>query len=427
MKRNLILICSLLCFLGIITDIQAQPAQKLVQVIVSPDRADWTYGLKENATFKVQVYKDNVLLKNVAVDYEIGPEYFPTETKQDVILKNGELTLKSSMKEPGFLRCKVVAKVDGKRYDNMATVGYTPDKLLPKSPEPKDFDQFWTDAIKEARKMDLDPKMTLLPAKCTSTQNVYEISFRNERFNSRIYGILITPKKPGKYPAILQVPGAGIRPYNGANYGENIITLEIGIHGIPVTLAPEVYSNLDSGGLSGYPHMNMNKRDSHYYKRVFLGCVRAVDFIYSLPEFDGKTVGVTGGSQGGALSIVTAGLDPRIQFLAAYYPAMCDFAGFLNKRAGGWPHYYRNATPQPNEVETLSYFDVANFARRVKVPGFYSWGFNDTVCPPTSMYAAFNVIPAEKELKLYLDTGHWTYPEQREKGNNWLKDKCANK
>lgn len=424
MKRNLLFICSLFYFWGIAINMQAQPAQQLVNVVVSPDHADWNYKAKENATFKVQVYKDNILMKNVSVDYEIGPEFFPTEKKQDVVLKNGEIILKSSMKEPGFLRCKVTAKVDGVNYEGMTTVGYDVEKIRPTTAEPKDFDEFWTNAIEEARKTPLDPRMILLPEKCTSTQDVYEVSFQNERTGSRIYGILTTPNSPGRYPAVLKVPGAGIRPYGGSSMGDNIIVLEIGIHGIPVTLPQEVYNNLSAGALNGYQQFNMNNRDKHYYKRVFSGCVRAVDFIYSLPGFDGSTIGVTGGSQGGALSIITAGLDPRIKFLAAYYPAMCDYAGYLNNRAGGWPHYYRNAKPQPNEVETLAYFDVVNFARRVKVPGWYSWGFNDVTCPPTSMHAAYNVIPGSKELNLYLNTGHWTYPEQRTAGDNWLRDQC---
>ncbi len=423
MKKILLLSC-LCCILAIHTNAYSQPAQKLVNVVISPDHADWKYTTKEQAVFDVQVYKDNELVKNVVIDYELGPEYFPVEKKQDILLKDGKLTLKSSMKEPGFLRCKVTAKVDGKKYEEMATAGFEADKIQPAGSDPKDFDEFWSGAIKEAQKIPLDSKMILLPEKCTSALNFYEISFQNERLGSRIYGILSVPKNPGKYPAVLKVPGAGIRPYSGSSYGDDIITLEIGIHGLSVTLQPEVYSNLAAGGLRDYNRINMNNRDTHYYKRVYLGCVRAIDFIYSLPEFDGKTVGVTGGSQGGALSIITAGLDSRIKFLAAYYPALCDFAGYLNKRAGGWPHYYRDAKPQPNEVETLSYFDVVNFARRVKAPGWYSWGFNDLTCPPTSMYAAYNVIPAGKELHLYLNTGHWTYPEQREAGDKWLREQC---
>ncbi|MDH6304338.1 cephalosporin-C deacetylase [Parabacteroides sp. PF5-5] len=421
MKNVILFLCYWIFFLGAVTNLQAQPSQKLVNVIVSPNHTDWKYQTKEEASFSVKVYKNENLLQNVTIDYELGPEYFPTIKKQDVVLKDGTTTLKSSMNIPGFLRCKVTAKVDGKNYEGMATVAYNEEKIQPTTNDPKDFDSFWSDAINEARKTPLDAKMVLLPEKCTATQNAYQVNFQNDRPDSRIYAILMVPKKTGKYPAILQVPGAGIRPYNGANYGDDVISLEIGIHGIPVTLSPEVYSNLAVGGLRDYWSINRNNRDTHYYKRVYLGCVRAIDFIYSLPEFDGNTVGVTGGSQGGALSIITAGLDSRIKFLAAYYPALCDFAGYLNKRAGGWPHYYKDAQPAANETETLPYFDVVNFARRVKVPGWYSWGFNDTVCPPTSMHAAYNVIPGAKELVLFLETGHWTYPEQRAIGTGWMK------
>ena len=169
----------------------------------------------------------------------------------------------------------------------------------------------------------------------------------------------------------------------------------------------------------------MNNRDAFYYKRVYLGCVRAVDFIFTLTEFNGTDVSVTGGSQGGALTIVTAGLDKRIKYMAAMYPALCDNTGYLNKRAGGWPHYFKSTEPKPGEIETLGYYDVVNFARRITIPGFYTWGYNDLTCPPTSMYSAYNVITAPKELQIFQETGHWTFPEQTEILNNWLLKKLG--
>lgn len=421
MKKITLPFLALLFVLVAAFSMQAQPPQRLVTVIVSPDHTDWRYQANEEVTFTVQVLRNENLLKDVTVDYEIGPEYFPTAKKEGVVLKDGKTTLKSSMKMPGFLRCKVTAKVDGKSYEGLATAAIDEDQILPTTANPDDFDAFWTKAIADARNVPLDPKMVLIPDRCTSTQNAFEISYQNDQNGSRMYGILMVPKKQGKYPAILRVPGAGIRPYYGANLGDDVISLEIGIHGIPVTLPQEVYSNLAAGGLRNYWSVNKNDRDAHYYKRVFLGCVKAVDFIYALPEFDGATVGVTGGSQGGALSIITAGLEPRIKFLAAYYPAMCDFAGYLNGRAGGWPHYFREAKPAPGDMETLPYFDVVNFARRVQAPGWYSWGYNDVTCPPTSMHAAYNVIPGQKELHLYLETGHWTFPEQHAACAEWMK------
>ncbi len=403
-------------------NISSQVGTPLIKVIVSPDHKDWTYKLNETAKFSVQVLKYGNLIENVIVDYETGPETLPDVKKEGVVLKTGKIEFSGTMKVPGFYRVRIWAIVDGRRYEGLATAGFEPERIQPTIKDPADFDIFWTNAIAEARKINLDPMLTLMPERCTSEINVYHISFQNNAFMSRIYGILAVPKKPGKYPAILKVPGAGIRPYTGdarlAATGS--ITLEIGIHGIPVNLDMQVYNNLNGGALAGYPNIRLNDRDAFYYKRVYIGCIRAIDFIFTLPEFDGTNIAVTGGSQGGALTIVTAGLDKRIKYAAAMFPALCDNTGYLNNRAGGWPHYFRNVQPKPGEVETLGYYDVVNFARRVTVPGYYTWGFNDLTCPPTSMYSAYNVITAPKELNIFQETGHWTFPEQSEAVNNWL-------
>jgi len=423
-KLTRIIILSLL-FTVVSLNIFSQYGTPLIKVIVAPDHKDWTYKVSETAKFSVQIIQYGNLLENVTVDYEAGPEMLPDIKKEGVVLKNGKMEFSGKMNVPGFYRFRVWAVVDGRRYEGLATAAFEPEKIQPTVKDPADFDSFWTNAIAEARKFNLDPRITLLPERCTSDANVYHISFQNEAFGSRIYGMLAMPKKPGKYPAILKVPGAGVRPYSGdaRTAGLGFIVLEIGIHGVPVNLEPQVYTDLGAGALTGYNSVKMNDRNTHYYKRVYVGCVRAVDFIYSLPEFNGKDIAVTGGSQGGALTIVTAGLDNRIKYAAALYPALCDHTGYLNKRAGGWPHYFRNAEPKPGEIETLGYYDVVNFARRVKAPGYYTWGYNDITCPPTSMYSAYSVITAPKELHIYQETGHWTFPEQTEALNNWLVKK----
>lgn len=401
----------------------------LYKVIIAPDHNDWVYKTGEQAKFSVQVLKYGNPVENVTIDYEAGPEMLPDVKKEGVVLKNGKTEFTGTMKTPGFYRVRVWAVADGRRYEGLATAAFDPENIKPTVTDPADFDTFWKGAIEEARKVNLDPKLTLMPERCSSLSNVYHISFQNEAIGSRIYGILCVPKKTDKYPALLRVPGAGIRPYGGdvRTADRGIITLEIGIHGIPLNLDPQVYADLNGGALANYNSIRMNERNTHYYKRVYLGCVRAVDFIFSLPEFNGTDIAVTGGSQGGALTIVTAGLDNRIKYAAAIYPALCDHTGYLNKRAGGWPHYFRNRAPLPNEGETLGYYDVVNFARRVTVPGFYTWGFNDLTCPPTSMYSAYNVITAPKELVLFQETGHWTFPEENDVVNSWLLDKLKGK
>jgi cephalosporin-C deacetylase len=413
----------------------AQPAERLIKVIVAPDRDDWTYKIGQNVKFNVMVLKNGNLLKNTKISYEIGPEKMTPTQKDSTVLKDGSISLNGgTMNTSGFLRCIVTAKVDGKEYRNLATAGFEPEKIQPTVEMPSDFKEFWDKAKADLAKVPLDAKMTLLPERCTETVNVYHVNIQNFRQGGtvRLYGILCMPKKEGKYPAILHVPGAGVRPYSGdiRNAEKGIITLQIGIHGIPVTMDAGVYNDMIAGWLNQYWTYNLDNRDLYYFKRVYLGCVRANDFIFSLPNFDGQNLAVTGGSQGGALSIVTAGLDSRVKWSAPIYPALADMTGYLKGRAGGWPHIFDKNNPHhqiESKIKTASYYDVVNFAKQLKVPTFYSMGFNDETCPPTSMWAAYNSISSSKELKLYLETGHWTYPEENEVVNNWILEKLGRK
>ena len=395
-----------------------------IRVVVSPDHNDWEYALGEKCTFTVRVVKAQNLLPDVTVDYELGPEMYPTEKKEGVVLKDGTLKLRSSMKTPGFLRCKVKAHVDGRTYEGLATAAYEPDKLRPVSQLPDDFQSYWSETLRKARELPLNPLMTLLPERCTETDNVYQVSFQTKPGGGRFYGILSIPMKEGKYPALLRVPGAGVRPYTGDTYTApgRVITLEVGIHGIPVTMQQSVYDALANGALSNYWTFRRDDRDAIYYNRVIVGALRAVDLICSLPQFDGKTLGVTGSSQGGALTIITAALDSRVTFLAPVHPAMCDHEAFFEKRACGWPHYFLYYGGADDKVrQIVRYYDTANFARFIKVPGWYSWGYNDEVCPPTSMHAAYNLIEAPKELHPYLETGHYWYQEQWDAWQAWIR------
>jgi cephalosporin-C deacetylase-like acetyl esterase len=406
----------------------SQPSEQFIKVVVAPDHSNWEYKIGEPVRFTISVLQNGNLLKNAVVRYELGPEKMPPVKKDSLTVASGSLDVAADgMKVPGFLQLAAYAYLNGKQYRGLATVGFEPLKIQPTVALPADFLAFWNKAKSELSNIPLDARMTLLPERSTEKVAVYHVNLQNHG-NSRLYGILCVPKGEGKYPAILQVPGAGVRPYGGdiATAEKGFITLQIGIHGVPVTMDPAVYASLGQGPLAGYWNYNMDSKDQFYFKRVYLGCVRAVDFIHSLSQYDGVHLGVTGGSQGGALSIVTAALDERVKYLAAFYPALSDVTGYLHGRAGGWPHYFEKSNVARNhtkeKTETIAYYDVVNFARQLKTPGIYSWGFNDVVCPPTSMYASYNEIKAPKQLYLALETGHWTYREQNEKLENWLQE-----
>ncbi|MGF1635753.1 MAG: acetylxylan esterase [Cyclobacteriaceae bacterium] len=409
----------------------AQPARQLVNIHITPDHKDWVYKIGEIVSFDVSISINGIIQEEIEARYELGPDLMPPIKSESLNLKKGSATVKGgTMRTPGFLRLWVYAIYEGQEYRECATAAFEPATIQPTAKLPTDFTEFWKTNLEKARELPLNATMTLIPEKSSLLVDVYHISYQNERPGSRMYGILCMPKSEGKKPAILSVPGAGVRPYHGVMdmAEKGIITLQVGIHGVPVNMPQEVYDNLRFGALDGYPHANLDNRDAYYFKRVFTGCARAVDFIFDLPEFDGENLAIMGGSQGGALSITTAALDNRIKYLAAFYPALCDLPGFAEgNRAGGWPHMFRHAKKDDllvkQKIANSAYFDVVNFARQITIPGWYSWGFNDVVCPPTSMYAAFNVIDADKKLSLYLDTGHWTYPEQRQERDQWVLDR----
>jgi cephalosporin-C deacetylase-like acetyl esterase len=410
----------------------------VVRVSVVPERSDWTYTMGAPARFRVAITRDGHALAGTALRYACGPEMMPPAVEKTATLPADVLTIEGgTLKEPGFLRCAVTTTVEGREYRSVGTAAYAPEKIVPAVENPADFDAFWAQAKEALAKLPIDARLTPKPDLSTAKADVYQVSLQNVGGDptgaSRFYGILAVPTAEGRFPAVMNPPGAGVRPYRGLVElaGKGFITLQVGIHGIPVDLPLEAYDSLRAGAFDsgrGYATFNLDDPERYYYRRVYLGCLRANDFLVSHPKWDGKNLIVTGGSQGGALTIVTAGLDPRVTALAPYYPALSDMTGYVKGRAGGWPHIFREEKDghrTPAKMRTAAYYDVVNFARRVKAPGLYSWGWNDEVCPPTSTYAAYNVVTAPKELLLAVETGHFQVPEQTEKVDRWIEKQVA--
>lgn len=420
--KTLLLLLATVCVLPVAAQIRGYN----IQVNVVPDHQDWTCKVGETATFRISVTKSATPLAGAVIDYEAGPEMYQDVKKTAVVLKDGTLTVKGKMSKPGFYRVDVKTTIGGKEYKGACAAAFSPEQLKPTTVNPADFDQFWQNAISEARHTDLNPTKRLLPERCTKDVNVYEVSFQNVRWGSRTYGILCEPVKPGKYPALLRVPGAGVRPYGGDIYtaSKGAVTLEIGIHGIPVTMQQSVYDDLGQGALNGYWEFGMDNRDKSYYKHVVLGCIRALDYIEQYTPWNGKELGVTGSSQGGFLSLATAGLDRRITFYAPVHAALCDHTASLKGVACGWPHYFywNKGKGMEKQIETSRYYDGVNFARRITnaQTGWFSFGYNDDVVPPTTAWATYNIVKGPKSITPYQQTAHFWYQEQWDEWENWL-------
>lgn len=432
MQRIIILICTLFTLTA--SAQFSKPRREYVEYLVSTDHIDRNYQTGQPAYVKLQAFVGGVPLENVYVHYTHGNEMMPLSTGDSILIRSGEALIPiGTRQEPGFRTCHLRFTVDGKEYKDMVKVGYSTESIRPVIPMPQDFEKFWSKVLKKVRSIPMDVEVTPLPQYDSPTVKVSLVKIVCGENGRSIYGFLAQPKKEGKYPVLFTPPGAGVKKIDPIlNYAEmGFISLNIEIHGFLPDQSVEEYKKLNEQ-YGDYMYTNLHDPYTYYYKDVYAGCVRAVDYLCSLPQFDGNNVCVTGGSQGGALTIVTAALHPRVTCLAPFYPALSDMNGFLHERAGGWPKFfYDEKTINEMEgasieeaVHTLSYYDVVNFAKLIKVPGFYSFGYNDETCSATSIMSVINSVNAPKKIVITPTSGHWRFPATNMESIQWMKEQC---
>ena len=430
MKR-LILCLYWIMLVVFVTNAENYPYRSDVLWVTVPNHANWLYKTGEKASVEVQLYKYGIPQDEVMVSYEIGDDLMPADTKGSIVLKKGKGTITmGTMKKPGFRDCRMTVKLGNQVYKHHVKVGFSVDQILPYTQMPSDFKEFWNKNKQELNSFPLTYTKELAKEYCTDKIDCYLVKLQINKQGQSVYGYLFYPKNAQKKncPVVLCPPGAGIKtikePLRHKYYAEQgCIRLEMEIHGLNPTMTTEEFKEISTafGNESNYLNINLDNRDNYYMKRVYMACVRAIDLLTSLPEWDGKNVIVQGGSQGGALAIVTAGLDERVTLCVANHPALSDMAGFKAERADGYPHFSRTpGMDTPEKIKTMSYYDVVNFARLVKAHTYITWGFNDDVCPPTTSYAAYNVLTCPKEALITPINEHWT-SEVTERGHlDWI-------
>lgn len=401
--------------------------------VTEPDHPDWIYRTGEKAKIKISLFKYGIPQDGITVNYETGSELMPSDKTGSITLKNGKAEINiGTLDKPGFRDCIFSVMINGKKYSHHVKVGFSPDKIKPYTEMPDGFMDFWKNNIKEASEFPLKYTKEKAEEYCTEKIDCYLIKLQLNNRGQAVYGYLFYPKnaKPESCPVVLSPPGAGIKtikePLRHKYYAEEgFIRLEFEIHGLNPTMSEEQFkeiSNAFNGKENGYLTNGLDNKDNYYMKRVYLSCLRCIDLLTSLPEWDGKNVIVQGGSQGGALAMITAGLDKRVTACVVNHPALSDMAGYMAGRAGGYPHFFRTKGMDTKEkLETMSYYDVVNFARLIKADTFMTWGFNDNTCPPTTSYAVYNTLECNKEALITPINEHWT-SEETERGHlEWIK------
>lgn len=422
----------LACFMVLTVVAQNYPYRSDVLWVTTPDQSDWLYKVGQEATVELQLFKYGVAQDGVEVTYELGGELMPADKTGKVVLKQGKALIPvGTMKRAGFRDCKLSVQLDGKHYKHHIKLGFSPEKLEPYTQMPADFVEFWEREMGELAKFPLSYTKERVEKYCTDRIDCHLIKLYINKQQQAVYGYLFQPKAPGKYPVVLCPPGAGIKtikePMRRAYYPENgFIRFEFEIHGLNPEWSDEVFkeiSNAFSGRENGYLVNGLDNRDNYYMKRVYLACVRSIDLLTSLPEWDGTNVAVQGGSQGGALAMVAAGLDKRVTACVANHPALADMAGYKDGRAGGYPHFFTRyvGMDTPEKIETMAYYDVVNFAKLIKAPTRLTWGYNDDVCPATTSYIVYNVLECPKEALITPVNEHWTSDETEVGHMRWIQ------
>jgi cephalosporin-C deacetylase len=291
------------------------------------------------------------------------------------------------------------------------------------NPRPGDFDAYWDHALRELDATKPDVKMVPVDILGDSNAELFHLYFTGVG-GARVYVKYLRPKgakKPG--PAVLQFHGYSASSgdwadkLNFVNDGYAVAALDCrGQGGLSEDNSQVVGNTLEGHlirGLEGPP-------ENLLFRQIFLDTAQLARIVMARPEVNPARVGSMGGSQGGALALVCAALEPRIRRAVSAYPFLSDYQRVwemdLAKDAyGGLKQYFRRFDPlheKPTEIFTkLGYIDIQHLMPRIKADVLMGITLMDNICPPSTQFAAYNKITATKEAVIYRDFGHEGLPQ----------------
>ena len=266
------------------------------------------------------------------------------------------------------------------------------------TPRPADFDSFWNEKLAQQAKIPNNP--VLSPAQ-SDIPGVELSIFTLDALGSKAHGYVAKPAKDGKFPALVQLQYAGVYALNARmdeqRAASGWLVINVDSH--------DKQPNDPSGGIArAYQAIGNTDREKSYFLNMYLRDSRALDYVITRPDWDGKTIVLTGGSMGGQQSLVLAGLRPEpISAVLVCVPAGADTNGDLHGRKAGYPNW---PSDNPDIMKTALYFDPVNFASHIKAPVMAGMGFIDTIAPPAGIWTALNQIPGPKEVLPMIQSEH---------------------
>lgn len=300
---------------------------------------------------------------------------------------------------PAFQRSPYSGGNSG-RNNGLYAVGAAVDPLhIPMdTPRPADFDAFWNGKLAEQAKIPINPVLTPVQ---TDVPGVEMSIFTLDALGSKAHGYIAKPAREGKFPALIQLQYAGVYALPAAadaqRAAQGWLMVNVDSH--------DKQPNDPSGGVPrGYQAVGNTSRETSYFLDMYLRDSRVLDYLLTRPDWDGKTIILTGGSMGGQQSIVLAGLRPeKITDIMVCVPAGADANGDLHGRKAGYPNW---PADNPDVMKTALYFDPVNFASHIRAKVFAAMGFIDTTAPPAGIWTALNQMPTAKEVLPMVQSDH---------------------
>jgi len=273
-----------------------------------------------------------------------------------------------------------------------------PTKIGLSTPRPADFDEFWDGKLAAQSKIPINAALTPVE---TAVPGVEMSIFQLDALGSKVHGYVAKPAREGKFPAVIQLQYAGVYALNAAavakRASEGWLIVDVDSH-------DKLPSDPSGNVPRGYQAVGNTDRETSYFLNMYLRDSRALDFVLSRPDWDGKTIVLMGGSMGGQQSLALAGLRPdKISAVLVCVPAGADSNGDLHGRKAGYPNW---PSDNPAIMQTALYFDTVNFAARIKAPVMAGMGFIDTISPPAGVWTMINQIPGPVEPLPLIESEH---------------------
>lgn len=290
-----------------------------------------------------------------------------------------------------------------------------------RNPRPADFDEFWDASLEEMRA--IDPQIELIPAEFqVPFAECYHMYFTGVK-GARVYAKLVKPKNAAaSHPAVVNFHG-----YSGSSgdWSGYLGWAAMGFTAAALDCRGQGGKSQDVGGVPGNTlrghiirGLDGEPKDL-LFRDIFLDTAQLAGIVMDMPDVDENRVGVLGGSQGGGLTLACAALEPRVKIAAPDFPFLCDYQRVweMDLDQGAYEElrvYLRHFDPRHERIDDmwmrLGYIDVQHLAPRIKAKTVMAVGMMDTICPPSTQFAAYNKITSEKSLVIYPDFGHEGLP-----------------